>query len=246
MSQGKTEWGRLALETAAIVFGILLAFAIEAWWGEFQENEFEAEAIAALIEEYERNQRILTHTRELNLRMRRATAALISACHTGTFASAEFTVDEAIYWFSIPPTTDLGSGVRDTLMSSGQLELITDDGLRYKLAEWQWLFDELRDDEVTNAQYTMAVIEPHLVRQRLPRLPKDLNEALVDAPLPGVTFRTLADDASAQERLFGDLEFLSIAEARYDSLHHTTGEFDRVLETVDEMLGALRDQAEQR
>jgi len=55
---------------------------------------------------------ILDVMKDLNLRQRRATASLISACHRGEFRSEEFTVDEALHFARIPPTTDLGSGVR--------------------------------------------------------------------------------------------------------------------------------------
>jgi len=41
----KIEWKKLSIESTAIVTSILLAFAIEAWWSELQENEIEIRLI---------------------------------------------------------------------------------------------------------------------------------------------------------------------------------------------------------
>ena len=49
MTEQRTNWSRLTLEAVAIVFSILLAFAIEAWWSERQEQKFEEETIQALM-----------------------------------------------------------------------------------------------------------------------------------------------------------------------------------------------------
>jgi hypothetical protein len=48
-------WKRLSLEATAIVVSILLAFSIDAWWNERQENVREKHQIQALITEFEGN-----------------------------------------------------------------------------------------------------------------------------------------------------------------------------------------------
>jgi len=42
----KIPWKRLSVEAAAIVASILLAFAIDAWWGDRQRDEAEARSYA--------------------------------------------------------------------------------------------------------------------------------------------------------------------------------------------------------
>ena len=242
MFDRNTNWGRLTPEVVAIVSSILLAFAIDAWWQELQEQRFEDEVIQALTDEYETNRRVLSFIRNMNLKMRRATASLISASHRGVYASDEFSIDEALHWARIPPTTDLGNSVRDTLMSSGQLELISDEQLRFQLAGWQSVFDELKDDEELNKKVALEVLIPYMTRNGIPFRSPDRAAARQDAPLPGVVDRSLETDQAAREQLFSDPEFLSIMELRYASLFHTTGEFDRVISEVDEILVALNRQ----
>jgi hypothetical protein len=128
MFDRNTNWGRLTLEVVAIVSSILLAFAIDAWWQELQEQRFEDEVIQALTDEYEANRRVLSFIRDVNLKMRRATASLISASHRGVSASDEFSIDETVHWARIPPTTDLGNSVRDTLMAERHCFSLTGSG----------------------------------------------------------------------------------------------------------------------
>ena len=66
-------WPRLVAESGAIVISILLAFSIDAWWAERQENAREGRQIQALITEFEGNCSIL----DLDLgRLRGITAGL--------------------------------------------------------------------------------------------------------------------------------------------------------------------------
>ena len=238
----KTDWKRLTLEAAAIVTSILLAFAIDAWWGELQERQFEEETVQGLLEEYQGHQRSLAFAKQLHLRILRAVASLITASHRGTYESAEFDVDSAINLLKIPPTTDLGSGVRDALVSSGQIELLSNKQLRYQLAEWESVMDELIDDERTGTTIVLDIVAPYLTRHGVPNAYSEfVAAATVDAPLHGAV-RKLATDNKAMKRLFSDPEFLAILELRYGFLAHTTFEFDRVIAEIESILIALNGQ----
>ena len=238
----KTDWKRLAIEAVAIVASILLAFAIDAWWGELQERQFEEETIQGLLEEYQGHQRSLAFAKQLHLRILRAVASLITASHRGTYESAEFDVDSAISLLKIPPTTDLGSGVRDALVSSGQIELLSNKQLRYQLAEWESVMDELIDDERTGTTIVLEIVAPYLTRHGVPNAYSEfVAAATVDAPLDGAV-RKLATDNKAMKRLFSDPEFLAILELRYGFLAHTTFEFDRVIAEIESILIALNGQ----
>jgi hypothetical protein len=240
LEERKTDWKRLTLEAAAIVGSILLAFAIDAWWGEVQERQFEKETMQGLLEEYQGHRKSLEIGKKLHLQILRAVASLITASHRGTYESEEFEVDEAISVLQIPPTTDLGSGVRDALVSSGQLELLSDKLLRYQLAEWESVMDELRDDEQTGMTTVLEIVAPYLTRHGVPNAYSSVfvTAAAADAPLHGAA-RSLASDDKAMKRLFSDPEFLSILEFRYRFLAHTTFEFDRVIAEIESILTAL-------
>ena len=49
------HWNRIAIEGAAIVASILLAFAIDAWWEDRQERALEVEWLTKLLEEFDTN-----------------------------------------------------------------------------------------------------------------------------------------------------------------------------------------------
>lgn len=235
----KTDWKRLTLEAVAIVGSILLAFAIDAGWGEVQERQLEKETIQGLLEEYQGHRKTLEIGKKLHLRILRAVASLITASHRGTYKSEEFELDAAINLLKIPPTTDLGSGVRDALVSSGQIELLSNKQLRYQLAEWESVLDELRDDEQTGMTIVLEIVAPYLTRHGVPNAYSEFAAAAaVDAPLHGAKRRLAADD-KAMERLFTDPEFLAILELRYGFLAHTTFEFDRVMGEIESILAVL-------
>lgn len=234
------QWKHISVEGAAIVISILLAFAIDAWWDERKDSKFEDEAILGLVDEYEGHVRSLQIAKDLHLRIHRAVASLISACHTGTYQSDEFDIDQATFWLLVPPTTDLGSGVLDTLMSSGQIKLISNKQLRFQLTEWESVLDELKDDEQNGSKIVHEIVAPYLTQHGVPvAYTPSTSEAIVDAPIH-VAERKLAMDVVAQKNLLSDSEFLSILELRYTRLAHTTVEFNRVTSAIDSILTALR------
>ena len=47
------QWKRLSIKAVTIVASILFAFAIDAWWNERKERQFEQETLVDLEAEYE-------------------------------------------------------------------------------------------------------------------------------------------------------------------------------------------------
>ena len=238
-NEARTSWTRLLLEGSAIVLSILLAFAIDAAWEDRQERRFEQETLQALEEEYQGHREVLVAHREGHLAILRAVAGLIAACQHGTFESDEATVDVAMYLLQIPATTELVGGARDALVNSGRLGAISNRTLRFPLAEWRSVVDELADDQRHGVRMVFDFILPYLTRHGVPITVYEGPEALrTNTPLDGVS-RLLSDDPAAMQRLFGDPEFLSILEVRYDLLTHTTGEFDALIAATDVILVSI-------
>jgi len=234
-----TNWKSLTLEAIAIVVSILLAFAIEAWWSERQERQFEQETLKSLLSEFQGHKRQLVVMKELHLKVLRSVVSLISASGRGSFESEAFGVDEALYWATVPATTDLGSGVRDSLISSGQIEVISNKQLRYRLAEWESVLDELKDDEQHGVILVLETMDPYLTRHGVPlSFSEALSARTTTEPIP-TTVRQLVTDAAATKRLLSDPEFRSILELRYKRLAHTDMEIDRVIAETDTIVALL-------
>jgi hypothetical protein len=230
----KIPWKRLAIEAGAIVASILLAFAIEAWWDDRKERALEQQALHDLLAEYEDHKGDTSGNNARHLKYLRAIESLLDGCRQGDWRSDEFSLHEAIFALYVPETMDLGEGVRDTLISSGKLDILLDRDLRYELAEWDSVLDELSDDQLNNSQFVMSMILPYLARSGVS----------MSGPLsltPGQQFwsiptGSLSVSSGTMANICSDPEFLSIVEMRYGLMIHTAFEFDRVISAIERML----------
>lgn len=175
--------------------------------------------------------------------MLRAVDSLERACQSGTYVSDDFSLDKAMLYLRIPATTNLGSGVRDALLSSGRIEALADEQLRYELAEWDSVLNELLDDQQLSAKIVLDLILPYLTRQRVPI--SDFVSLAVDSPSRDGS-RVLSADTEAVTRLFADTEFHSIVEIRRSYMGHTTDEFDAVITAIDSILDKITASLENR
>jgi len=229
----KIQWKRLSVEAAAIVASILIAFAIDASWNERQERIFEQEALLGLQAEYQSHRKVLTRQKTQHLLILRAITSLMDAGQRGVWESDEFSIDEAISYLRVPHTTDLGSGVRDSLISAGNIEIITDKQLRYELSGWDSVLDELTDDQRVGSKVVLDIIVPYYTRWGVPL--GGSTDTFEESPMPSAA-RLLASDSDAKRRLLSDPEFRSILEARFTFMSHATGEFVTVIAAVDSIL----------
>lgn len=236
-NESGTSWARLLVEAVAIVLSILLAFAIDAAWEDRQERRFERETLQALLDEYQDHKEVLVAHRQGHLEIRRAVAGLSAACRGEAFEPGDTLVDLAMFAMRVPATADLKGGTRDALLSSGRLSALSNRLLRFQLAEWQSVVDELADDQRHGVRLVFDLILPYLTRHGVPIT---IYEGPENRPLLEVG-RRLSDDPAAMQRLFADPEFLSILEVRYDSLTHTTGEFDSVIAATEAILQSIEE-----
>ncbi len=159
---------RYIAEAAAIVVSILLAFAIDAWWDNRQERVLEQEALLGLRAEYQDHLGEISQAKARHLVYLRTIEGLVEACGKGSGQSDEFSMDNAIAALLVPETEDLGAGVRDTLISSGKIDILSDRQLRYELSEWDSELDELLDDQQHNKAIVFDIVLPYLARAGVP------------------------------------------------------------------------------
>ena len=225
-------WKRVGVEATAIVLSILLAFAIDAWWEDRQERQFEQEMLLGLQNEYQGHREILVYHNKLYVLFLSSIANLMDACESGVWTSTESSVDLAISNLVSPTTTDLGAGVLQSLISAGKLEVLGDKQLRYELAEWQSVLDELTDDQVNMTDQIGSLVIPFLTREGIPF---GGLQHWGSTPSPS-SIRTLSSDGAAMQRLFSSAEFRSILEARFGFMSHAVDEFSGVIAATDSIL----------
>ena len=226
-------WKRISVEAAAIVCSILLAFAIDAWWAEVQEREFETGTLVSLLEEFQDHKDELDGTRRGHSDMYNSIDGLISYVKTGVNPSDKYSVDGHISYLTVPWTTDFGSGVRDALMSSGRLDVISDKTLRYEISEWSSVLDELKDDQQHGVNLVFNHVIPYMTREGVPFAEMEFTE---QGPQIASDSRSLAGDPETMDRIFGDPEFLSILEIRHRFLKHTIGDIDDLIAATDSII----------
>jgi hypothetical protein len=231
---GGIQWKRISVEGIAIVASILLAFAIDAWWDDRKERELEREALDDLRAEYEDHRDDVTSANARHLNYLLAIQTLLESCRRGSWDTDEFTLDDAIFALQVPETVDLGAGVRDTLISSGKLDIFQDKNLRYELAEWDSVLFELSDDQLNGADMVFGLIQPYLVRsgvQMSGPLSKSPGQQFWSIPV-----RSLSISSEPMISICSDPEFLAIVELRYGFMVHTAFEFDGVISGIESML----------
>ena len=230
-------WKRTAVEAAAIVASILMAFAIDAWWDEREERKFERQALISLKAEYQDHREVLTRHRTGYADQLQGIASLMLACQQGYWSSDDHSIDDAIGYLQMPSTTDLGSGVRDSLTSAGRIDVIQNEQLRYELSEWDSVLAELTDNQIFNSNMVASLIHPYLTQQNIP-MSATLDETRKIWPTPT---RSLSTDPDAMASLFADPRFHSIVEIRYGYLLHASNELDNVISAVDSILARIED-----
>lgn len=220
---------RMLAEAVLIVASILFAFGIDAWWNERQERIEETEILLGLKQEFALSRATLVRQLAYNSDGLDAMEALLAATDRDSWKSDELTVDEALGLLIGPPTTDLGSGVLDALVSAGRIQVLSNTELRIKLAAWEGVFEEVRDDEIIGRNFVFDRVIPYLIRWGVP-LTRAFDYVRIQSRM------SIEDDPVALSRLLADPEFQTILDVRYGFKSHTTIEYESALEAVDEIL----------
>jgi hypothetical protein len=133
----KIPWNRLAVEAAAIVASILLAFAIDAWWADRELDQWQSAQLGALRDEFSANWEELgaiVRTHDSNARNLESLIAQIQGSDDKTLVTVS---DSALAPLVSWRTSDISTGTLDALLSSGWRLLIVPG--RFRAARTQKL-----------------------------------------------------------------------------------------------------------
>jgi hypothetical protein len=142
-------WKRLAVEAAAIVASILLAFAIDAGWDERQERVEEREVLESLQVEFQANRDEAVYVISFHDRVVQSFVELMELSQDEILALQPIAVKEFLSSLGNPRTFDAVRGSIDALTSSGKLGILQDRELRESLTT----FVNIVDDSVEDAYY---------------------------------------------------------------------------------------------
>jgi len=232
-------WKRIVVEGAAIVVSILLAFAIDAWWDERQERIEEKEILLGLRSEFSRYRDDLADGTEYHVGERLLIAELLAATRRGSWDSETLDIDLALVTVTDAKTHDFGGGILQALINAGRLEIISDYDLRIKLATWNEVFNEIRDDEIRNRYVAENLAMPYMLRWQIPQS-RGLVHCCSWVNWP-VSDRSIEDDPDGLSRLLADAEFEVLLALKYFAIDHILLEYETALQAMSEIIDAIDD-----
>jgi hypothetical protein len=217
----------LALQAAAIVASILLAFAIDAWWEARQERETERTTLVSLQRDFvatrkqlDRVQRSYDVWRDHFARFQDSTAFELEALDLETAGAMTTSLSPGM---TFNPTL----AVLDALVNEGRLGVIEDPTLRDGLAQWLSALDDIAENETDIRSGSLRVqigFESHGGPYNVP-VPGMASHFLSAFQTPtGVTLSTLRQDSE----LVG----------RVRSHHYQIGFYQRELVELSDILDA--------
>jgi hypothetical protein len=165
--QGKTSrYFKYAIgEIVLVMIGILLALQVNNWNENRKDIAKEQQILLSLQEEFKQNIKELEFDHQINLNCINAIRALLNFDETGDFETR--TIDSLMGQAYNFATFDARLGVYNDISSSGNLELIRDSKLRYKLNQWTGELNDYREDHIIRRDYWIHKIPP-LVNNLLP------------------------------------------------------------------------------
>ena len=164
------RWGLLLTEMVLIVASILLAFALDSWWDERRDRLEEQAILHGLREEFLLNRSMLERRVAQHTKEQAELEILRAATKSGRWATGDPDLDAALAATITPPTTDLGNGVLDALISSGRIEL-----LQNQVVAGDCVTVEQVGDSANIRRADPVLCEPE-TREVMPELQDELNE----------------------------------------------------------------------
>ena len=157
-------WKRLAVEAAAIVVSILLAFWIDAWWDDRKDQLEEKEILIGLeVEFIDLRDRLDQWARYNRMGVQFIGQYVSESVTEMDLHSIELTFAYAL----VVNVLDQG-GALDALLTSGRLERISDRSIRARLTKWPDWLEDIHTNDLSSRDFVMRGIGPFIARYGFP------------------------------------------------------------------------------
>jgi hypothetical protein len=138
-------WLRISAEMSAIAISILLAFWIQAWWDGRQDRLHEQVILSSLLDEFRELKMSLEWEKTYNEAIRHSIRQLLDAAVGPKNTLSDKDVDRLIadLWWNQDLST-WSAPELSSIISSGDLALVSNFKLRQQLGKWQIALENLR------------------------------------------------------------------------------------------------------
>jgi len=157
-------WKRLSVEAAAIVASILLAFSIDAWWGDRQQREAEQVVLQALLDDLQVKQVLLADMNLFSNAIFKSAETLLRVAVGAEQRPSEDTINRLIidtWWVSSEALWD--SAPMNLLVAGGNLSLVSNPRLVQELAALQVAIERVKFHYRSDAGFHETVMTPFLI-----------------------------------------------------------------------------------
>jgi len=160
----KFLWPRIAVEGMTIVASILLAFAIDAWWGDRQQREAEQVVLHSLLDDLQAKQVLLADMNQYYRAIYDSAVKLLRIASGSEQEPSEDTLDRLIvdtWWVGSEALWD--SAPMNQLVAGGDLSLISSSALVQELASLQVAIERVKFHYRNDANFHETVMTPFLI-----------------------------------------------------------------------------------
>jgi hypothetical protein len=186
----RSGWVSYAVrETAIVTIGILIAFALNAWWEGHKQDREEAKHLRALSSDFERNAEALKSLVKLEEEIAVASLALIQPNPPTDDEAMRKAIGRVFSSGRFEPVM----GAYEGLVNASGLTLISDDGLRADLASFAASVSNPYGERMSNDLYFA------FTREFVGKL--QLAEMILEQPTSAERYRELLSDPRFREHL---------------------------------------------
>lgn len=248
MNQTRTfDWTRIAIEGVVIVVSILLAFSIQAWWDERQEQIEVQEMLQGVIEDFDTSKKYIDSYR--SFAVARQTAAL-SLMEIGLDPSVEpdrENIDRMLseldgFWTVVPVIT----GSVDTLALSGNLALVENEEVRTMLSVLRTDIEQYRLATKSEYEFWFQVWHPYM-RQHgfLPQTYKARDSSTGSAWAGWPAFPMALPEPFDHSEILADKEFQNILLTQWYLQTWIVRILDSAIERLEHNISLIRQEIDE-
>lgn len=217
------KYWNLAGQTIAIVASILLAFAIQAWWEDRQQQTDETIVLQSILTDLVQKKAILARDRSYNGSIIQASTRLLEVATDAQTESSEDEIDNLINGFMFKnQESDWASAPLNSLFMGGNVSIISNQPLLQKLASVHVSFNRLRlfyryDRDFVNNDL-MPFVRRHVNQAQLTGITENVPGTDISYGLPAINVSNHYDHSE----LLSNVEFQNLILARIYSLMDIT------------------------
>ena len=202
---GLPDVARILRDIVIVVAGILIAFALDAWWEERADRQEERAILLSLKAEFEKNAHHIFQAQRQHERALSASLQLLAMTANGGEAGDDgeetdpAKVPQLLVGVLGTYTVNPADGATKALLQSGKLDLIQNAKLRHQVAAWPGALDDYLEEERRAIRESESFLYPAI--NELTSIRGVVAETAI---LPGIGSGQHGDDFSAllASRLF--------------------------------------------